>query len=340
MRATAAFVVMFRHITGEGVNFYGLNKEKGFVHFVYVTNPFVDLFFITSGFIITHITMRETSPRIFFSKRIARIVPTYWFYTTLTLIAAFVIGTYKRGNEKDFLYIISSYLFIPAANSKGHIFPFLEIGWTLNYEMFFYFIFVLSLFIKKRNTGVLALLFFIVFSSLAGYYIPEKYTALKFWSDPIILEFGYGIILAILYDKGIRISVAWKWIMMVAAIMFDCVVILFLSKYINDYRFFLLGIPMTVFFAAMALEEKNSKHSKLYMWMFGIGLSSYSLYLAHPFILRSVTVVFLKLRWATPTAWVFAAILMFTLAVVVSKLSYKYIEMPSQKKVRQWLKVK
>ena len=339
MRAAAALAVLSHHIADEGAHFWGMDENSSLRHFIKGGMIGVDLFFILSGFIMTHISMKENKPRVFFYKRIARIVPTYWFYITLTLIATVALSIFKRSSEERLSYIISSYLFFPAANSKGKIFPLLDIGWTLNFEMFFYAIFSLSLFIKNRSIRLKSLLAFLLFFSILGYFIPAKYIALKFWSDQIILEFGLGMIIAMLYDQKVKISSNWKWILITTSVIFECIVTYY-SRAIDEYRFFLWGIPAAVSLAAGMLGEREGAHSKLYMWMFKIGTVSYSLYLVHPFIIRLVTVMFLKFGLVMPALWIPATLIMFIAAIIAARLSDKYIEFPSQRVVRHWLKVK
>ena len=73
-------------------------------------------------------------------RRLIRIVPLYWTALTLrvlVLTAGVLLGakTFPYGTA-----IITSYLFIPY-NAMGfgprYPFPILDLGWTLNYEMFF-----------------------------------------------------------------------------------------------------------------------------------------------------------------------------------------------------------
>jgi exopolysaccharide production protein ExoZ len=51
----------------------------------------VDLFFVISGFIITVTTARDTSPGVFFRKRLIRIVPLYWLVTFVYVLIAFML---------------------------------------------------------------------------------------------------------------------------------------------------------------------------------------------------------------------------------------------------------
>ena len=105
----------------------------------------VDLFFVISGFIMVVTTSRtEFTPQKFFLLRSIRVVPLYWL-ATLAWIAYKVFehsfqGVYPAAIAKSLLFIPYSSPGFP----RG-VWPILANGWTLNYEMFFYALFALSL---------------------------------------------------------------------------------------------------------------------------------------------------------------------------------------------------
>ena len=108
----------------------------------------VDIFFVVSGFIMVVTTMkRDMAPGEFLLHRIARIVPVYWVVTIL-LFAIVMYGFKPVGimrMQPDWL--AKSLLFIPF-DRDGRVEPIISVGWTLNYEMFFYLLFALGLFVR------------------------------------------------------------------------------------------------------------------------------------------------------------------------------------------------
>lgn len=107
----------------------------------------VDLFFVISGFIMCHATAR--SGRNFFLKRIIRIVPLYWLGTLFIYALALTLPQLLNTTTANPVDLLKSLLFIPFI--KGGIpVPIVFQGWTLNYEMFFYGLFWISLLVSRR----------------------------------------------------------------------------------------------------------------------------------------------------------------------------------------------
>ena len=105
----------------------------------------MDLFFVISGFVIFSLTEHQViGPRRFLLDRLARIAPLYWLATLLAFTAV-SLGLPLYGCSSDPLLLLKSLLFIPAYSPNGHLWPTLLLGWTLNYEMFFYLLFAVFL---------------------------------------------------------------------------------------------------------------------------------------------------------------------------------------------------
>jgi peptidoglycan/LPS O-acetylase OafA/YrhL len=167
----------------------------------------VTVFFIISGFIMFHTAGhsfgRPGAALIFLRKRILRIVPLYW---TATLLEA-VLRLHKGGAVSPH-ELVASLLFIPLPVPLGeHMQPLLGVGWTLNYEMFFYCLFALALFLR-RPVGLVLL-----FSALCGLvaigtvYKPfsdasPPHDLVTFWTDPVILLFAVGVQLGLLAEEA------------------------------------------------------------------------------------------------------------------------------------------
>ena len=103
----------------------------------------VDLFFVISGFVMLYSSERlfgrPWASAQFFKRRLVRIVPLYWLATTaLVLLVAPFAGTKA---------VIASLLFWPYPAGGA---PLLNVGWTLNIEMFFYLVFAAALLAKSR----------------------------------------------------------------------------------------------------------------------------------------------------------------------------------------------
>src|ERR1700692_1470903 len=123
----------------------------------------VDVFFVISGFIITTIAGGgRFNPRDFLVRRAFRIVPAYWAATLLITILAVAIPSQFRTTVPTIEGLVKSLLFIPSLEPKA---PLLLLGWTLNFEAFFYLLFA-SLFFLRSETRTLVLL--VIFTLLVG----------------------------------------------------------------------------------------------------------------------------------------------------------------------------
>jgi exopolysaccharide production protein ExoZ len=154
----------------------------------------VDVFFVISGFIMYYIShdkfARPRAPGDFLLRRLIRIVPLYWIATALQARHQLAAGNVSWGE------VIQSFLFIPYDFHDGKFRPVLAVGWSLNYEMLFYAIFFVALFLKRRLAigvifGSLALLV------IAGMFNPQN-SALIAWTRPVILQFALGALIGML----------------------------------------------------------------------------------------------------------------------------------------------
>ncbi len=114
----------------------------------------VDLFFIISGFVMVestrHMFQQKRASLTFFTRRLIRIVPLYWFYSTLMLILVLLPFT-LQSSVFSATYTLKSFLFIPALNPANHLpLPLLPQGWTLWYELYFYILFSIFLFLTEE----------------------------------------------------------------------------------------------------------------------------------------------------------------------------------------------
>lgn len=113
----------------------------------------VILFFVISGFIMVVVTGESRfSARDFLRRRFIRIVPMYWGATLIAAALALAAPQLFKTTVYDTGQLILSLLFIPFYNPVSHgIHPLYKLGWTLNYEVFFYVCFALLAFLSARQ---------------------------------------------------------------------------------------------------------------------------------------------------------------------------------------------
>lgn len=256
----------------------------------------VDLFFVVSGFILAHISYAQLSKpayaKHFIIRRIARVVPVYWFY--LTMMIGITLALPHVMHTKDDLtvpYVLASYGFFPFPRpSTGAPEPVLGLGWTLNYEMYFYIVFCFAIMLFKKD-ALKALLAYFAVAFLIGQLLQPQSLALASWTNDIVFEFGYGILIALAFNNRHRPSRPLAFTMFFLGIaVWLCIGLdpdlsitpgVRLSVY--QWRGFLWGVPAGLIVASLTLGTSDARirqHPGLRS-LAKLGDASYSLYLVH-----------------------------------------------------------
>lgn len=280
LRGVAALAVLLYHLD---VQFTRLGNQS-FMPDVLASG--VDLFFVISGFIMWVTTQDDAiTPLSFYRKRLVRVVPLYWIITSVIVVAALVLPGIVQSAQFDLWHVVASYLFLPYPSPiDGALNPILVPGWTLNYEMYFYAVFALTLLLprKPRLYAVSALLLLIVFLGLV--FTPET-PALQFWTSTMLLEFLFGIAAGAVLVSGRFDKASWLgW-----AILIGGAVGLGFSEFLEwgGSRAFFFGVPCAaILFGAAILDRARAvprwRVPKL------LGDASYSIYLSHGLTLSAI----------------------------------------------------
>ncbi|MBB6485781.1 acyltransferase [Rhizobium lusitanum] len=255
----------------------------------------VDIFFVLSGFIMTHTAAAEFgkggAPLRFFLRRCARVVPLYWLLTSVLLLGAAIAPSLLNVPIGDASHVLASYFFIPSGRGIDEIRPVLALGWTLNYEMLFYVFFGLALILPIR-LGIFWLSVLMVSLALIGNVVSPQQVQLAFWTSPIILEFLFGVYVALIFRSGLRIGI-WPALGMMAIGLLGFV--RFSAIWEDDVlpQFLRSGLPAALFVLAAAIGPALPS-GRIVVWGIALGDASYSLYLSHPFILRPLRAIWEK----------------------------------------------
>jgi peptidoglycan/LPS O-acetylase OafA/YrhL len=293
----------------------------------------VDMFFIISGFIMYYLAHdafgQPGAAKAFLLRRLIRIAPPYWLFTTLMIVTALVFADQVRNATLEPAQIATSYAFIPWPRGDGKLNPILSQGWTLNYEFFFYAMFSLAL-LFRRGIWLLAASFIALV--LAGSWIPQSWFIGWFYSDPMILEFLFGIAIAALYLSGFRL-VRWQAVLLVGmgAMLFTAQ----LSPYFGLFgRLVDRGGPALLVCAGLMLLPDPQRPGRVGRALRLGGDASYTLYLSHAFVVNAVVLVGARIWTGTP--WlVFAAAI--AAALLVAVVVYRVIERPMTDALQRWI---
>ena len=272
LRAAAAMAVVFFHANGISQEYFG-NFRAGF------GAAGVDVFFVVSGFIMWVTASNRAAPE-FMRNRIVRIVPLYWGLTLL-LYAGWALAK----TPPAFADLLKSLLFIPHISARtGEINPLLIVGWTLNFEMFFYALFAASLFFSKAWRAP------VLFVAMAGLVatglllLPGDGPVQKVYTSPLIIEFALGCLLGIFYQRGTmpRPSVGGS---------VGCAGLLLLlatdgsAADLSTVRLLHWGLPaFLIVIGALSFEPLQKPQSFLML----LGAASYSVYLVHPIVIAAL----------------------------------------------------
>lgn len=344
LRAIAALAVVFGHALLELSRYTSFDPAATWP-ILTMGRAGVDLFFVISGFVMVYVSADHfAQPNVawrFILRRIARVVPVYWFYTTIVLIVGLLAPKLFRGLDLSPLYIIASYLFVPMASANGDkMHPLLGLGWTLNYEMFFYVLFAPMLFLKRANAIVVLAAVFLALV-LVGTFLQPTDGALWFWSRSIILEFVSGSLLAILYLRGWRHGSAVAAILTSLALIWLLVTASYWNRGGPDVRLFVTGVPAILIVAGIIMTRtfdadwRNHFISRIFLLL---GDASYSLYLVHMFVIRALT----KLLPVDALGGLYPYLFLFltiSISAAIAIMSYRMIEQPSNQMMRRWLSI-
>ena len=295
----------------------------------------VDIFFVVSGVImwVTTSTDPSLNPGLFYRLRLTRIVPLYWFYTTSYVVVATVAPTQLFSAALAPWYVISSFLFIPARHPNGDIVPVYSLGWTLNYEMFFYFLFGLCLLARSQTIRLLAISATIGGLVIVGAIVkPESAVGLTY-TDPIMLEFLAGVLIGSAFLKfGTRALPA-----IVGGVAIIASGALFLAFWGRDMpHLVMFGFPSALCVAGALAIETAGPRREFRLGAF-LGDCSYSIYLAHPFVLRPffiiVSVIFVE---PNRTTQILLATVAIVIGIVGGIISHQTIERPLADRLRRY----
>ena len=336
LRLMAAAMVLFGHLNHEVLKKPAL--ASGFVPFQPIWwHCGVDIFFVVSGFIMALITRdsfgQPGAGGRFLRARLIRLVPMYWLFTTLTLLAMVLVPAEMRHHTTNWQHVLGSYIFVPLTmNSDGAPRPVMILGWTLNYEMLFYVIFALAMRLDRRR-GLIAVGAALIAMAAAGliFTLPMPF---KVWCDPIVLEFLLGIGLYGLWRRFGPLP-AWAGLALVvqgylamAAFMAGGI-----ANHFDAFRLIWGGLPAAMIAAGVLLLRDRPAPSPIKRALMAGGDASYALYLSHPFVLSALALVCARAALTDAALYIGVA---FVACVGFSLVFHRRCEKPLLRLARIW----
>jgi peptidoglycan/LPS O-acetylase OafA/YrhL len=342
LRAIAALSVAVGHTQRNAILVAAANHREFDPILLDLTEAGVDLFFVISGFVMVFASRdlfaKPGGGLVFLSRRIARIVPLYWSMTTIFLTAMLVSPNLIPVGRLGPAEILASYFFVPYYRpEESWMHPVYSVGWTLNYEMFFYAVFgCVIAFPVKRALMVLTAVFCTL--TVAGVIFRPAPGIFFFWSRPIILEFVMGAWIGYVRLTEFRVTNRTAAILVLAgAAGFALQVII--GIYAHGYwRPLVWGLPAAAIIAAATLSNWNIAARGVWKPMVLLGGASYALYLVHPMAVHAMHLLWVKLglpAYASETVYFFVTLAPLPLVAVAIYLCFekpvtKALQMPLQ----------
>lgn len=273
----------------------------------------VDLFFCLSGFVMAYTTIGRVhrGPLDFFIRRLCRIAPAY-YSISLAFLAIMYLIEWKLGYHSPYIPdyrfthmdVARSFLFYPMKLSEPPMFggPVLHVGWTLNYEMYFYFVFAVSMLFGawrwvaffvwfaltvfllplavRGRTGIDAYIFY-------NWHLPY----INLITSPLNLEFVIGVVIGMLYiaHLGSR-SAMLPPVVRLVVVSFFCWIMA--HNFNQGFGLRHWGMYTTLLFAVFMLTGRaaGTRYPAFLLWL---GDISFSLYLVGPIVTEGVYLVLL-----------------------------------------------
>jgi exopolysaccharide production protein ExoZ len=306
LRAFAAIGVVFYH-----TNFHIFGMHTDFFG--------VPTFFVISGFIMCFIAAKD--PARFFERRLIRIVPMWLICLT---VAA---SLFQKLNTENAIWYLKSALFIPSDR-----FPILGVGWTLNFEMYFYALFAIAIAINARLAPVMtAAALGAVFAGAALF--PGSFL-LTYYSQGYVWYFLGGIVVFYATRRLSAVpmppvAAAIGMIALYAAILLLPLVAE--QSVVLTYAF--KAWPM--FIVAWALFAARSGADIRSRLLLLLGEASYSIYLVHTIAMEKLYSRVIPRDWASANIWV--ALFVVAFATAVGVIVHLLVEKPVDKAIHRWL---
>lgn len=332
LRAIAVLLVIFYHIFGEGGFFSG-----GFLG--------VDVFFVISGYLISYHVVSELeagsfSLKKFYMRRMRRILPAFLFVLMVVCFVGFFLLTpedLKKLSETALSACLSvsnlyfwEYLSVGYFNPDATVLPLLH-TWSLGVEEQFYLLWPLTLCLLigrfPRAIGPVTFLFALI--SLAAYYFLRAHESFTFYS-PVTRAFellaGGG--LAIYWAKLKAPSKTSSFFLSATGLL----LIIYSSSYFNGIHSIVINSVVVCFAAVLLIYSGKTANTLIHKMLTfnlltSLGLISYSLYLWHWPIIAYIHYVGLEIDEKV-------GLLIFVSSLILSFISWKYVEEPFRRKYK------
>lgn len=329
MRAVAALMIVLGHALAFSSITLPAWLGGGLIHtFAYAG---VDIFFVISGIVVCAAASKSIAasssppqaimPRpfmVFVTKRLFRIYPIYWL--VFAVVCFFSTRLHLPLENLTSVNYLSAFFLIEKYN---RIVPQ---AWSLVFELYFYLVLALIiLFFNRhfyRSILIWLVLSLVIYSALFFHGVSDYVVV-----DPLILEFCLGCLIHYLLSKGVQIFPRCCLLLGLCAFVLGALLTLKFGLLNSSLRVVSFGIGSAFILYGLICMELQQK-IKPPAFSIYLGDISYSIYLWHELViglLLSFTVANGNLHLSYPMSFLFLTVF---LVIVLSMLSYRWIERP------------
>ncbi|MEC3883966.1 acyltransferase [Halobacillus sp. HZG1] len=282
----------------------------------------VDFFFIVTGFMIYYLYHKHAGNKEkatqFLIKRIVRIFPMYWIFTTLALIVPYAFPLLQESYSVE--VTLKSFFLLTSA-------PILSSAWSLTHIVIFYFLFFAYMYKPVIMKPVIGL--------LIGYTLLGEMNIFPFLPSTIFnvstLEIFCGALVAHL---SIHFTNRYAGLCIVLGLAGYA-----LTWIHNIYS--LTFIPLALAYGSCSMlimygiaEKDKTKRNVPHILSY-LGGASYSIYIAHGPFIKVYLVIFVKLNFFDIIHPFFGLVLIILLVTASCCMVYNIVEKPLVETLRR-----
>lgn len=310
-----------------------MNHGQG-LSFIVIQLFGIQLFFVLSGYVISMSTDKIKDVRVFFVKRLSRVVPSYWLITLIAFVVMVLFPSVY--GAPSFGHLVKSLLFIPYFNpeTKGGLHPVLYVGWTMNMEIIFYLLYGMCLIVSHRARDLIVSVVLLIATYSAIQMPTTGIATVDFYFVTHWFSFVLGLGVASVHRK-MNQSAFWidrpfrtktSVCSCLALISVFCVIAQGFDS--AGCVWAIVLVALIIFEKLFPIQEKISKRLS-----FAGGLA-FSMYLTHPLTMNLLS-HFLKSKASTGS--VVFGLVFYPTMIAVATCFYLVVDQPLYMWVQTWL---
>jgi peptidoglycan/LPS O-acetylase OafA/YrhL len=311
----------------------------------------VSIFFILSGFLITYLLIEEfeITGKIalgkFYMRRVLRIWPLYYMVLLIVFSYPFIKQLLHTDNPlaSNIYYHLSFLSNFDVMHNKQlgleNLAGSQSINWSVSVEEQFYLLWPLVFAFSPRKVwgyNMIALLIFSITFRLINY---TDTFILYFHTCAVLVDLVLGALLAYLIHQFIYVKTFFQSTSTYShsVLLLSIFVLVYFYYDIFDFKYGLaLGRLFISFFIACFIAAQAMTQSESFMNLKNLSFASswgkytYGIYLIHPIIITAISVIvkLLQIPEDSFMSRLFIGIVICLITLIISRLSYKYFEMP------------